>query len=223
MSAAEPTPGQAAYEAFYAGTECGAPVPWAQLTDWDEHWVAAALAAIEADHRQPLSVAVRALRTIAWGSAEGKPIDPSVVADKALMELRRRGMDEEAVADLAIAAAAPAPAAPTYQMACGCNDGDGKKYTPVGAWYCGVHGQTTIVTESAAPQEPQPQAAPAPDTAMADSGEAMREAASRELASAMAESRHYREALAEIASHDNDPITQVRIIARAARRALEGK
>jgi hypothetical protein len=35
------TAGQQAYEGFYAGTECGPPVPWAQLTDWDEHWEAA--------------------------------------------------------------------------------------------------------------------------------------------------------------------------------------
>jgi hypothetical protein len=36
------TAGQQAYEAFYAGTECGLPVPWAVLTDWREYWEAAA-------------------------------------------------------------------------------------------------------------------------------------------------------------------------------------
>lgn len=66
------------------------------------------------------------------------------------------------------------------------------------------------------PPAGQPQAAP-------ELADAMAETASRELAAAMRETRHYREALAEVASHDNDPITQVRIIARAARRALEGK
>lgn len=60
-------------------------------------------------------------------------------------------------------------------------------------------------------------------TAETELAAAMAETASRELAAAMAESRRYRDALAEVASHDNDPITQVRIIARAAKRALEGK
>jgi hypothetical protein len=106
--------GQAAYGAHRAsfwkrhGWDGSGPLPdgqWeAMADDGQADWEAAAQAVIdafeEADHRQPLSVAVRALREIAWGSAPDlKPVDPSVIADKALAELRRLAVDEEAAAE----------------------------------------------------------------------------------------------------------------------------
>lgn len=62
--------------------------------------------------------------------------------------------------------------------------------------------------------------AAAVEHAAPDLAEAMRAAASRELAAAMAESRRYREALEQVARRADDPIAQVRVIAGIARRAL---
>lgn len=47
--------------------------------------------------------------------------------------------------------------------------------------------------------------------------------AAGELAAVLAESRRYRNALGQVARHSDDDIAQVRIVAKIARRALEGK
>lgn len=116
---AEPTPGQAAREAD-AEREQAEWLHWAQANSvdpdcdrgtWTAEWMARAFKGgmqAERDPQQALPVAVAALRTIAWGcTPDGKPIDPSVVADKALAELKRLGYDEERLAD---AAQEPEPA-----------------------------------------------------------------------------------------------------------------
>jgi hypothetical protein len=63
---------------------------------------------------------------------------------------------------------------------------------------------------------------PAPELA-ADLSDAMRETASRELAEAMAESRRFRDALQQVAKHHEHDSAAVRVIAKIAKRALEGK
>lgn len=120
MSAPE-TPGQAAREAD-AEWEQAEWLHWAQANSvdpdcdrgtWTAEWMARAFKGgiqAERDPQQALPMAVAALRTIAWGSTpDGKPIDPSVVADRALAELKRLGYDEERLADAAHGQPAPAP------------------------------------------------------------------------------------------------------------------
>jgi hypothetical protein len=103
------TPGQAAYEAFRSAVPdrvCNVPAgPWDELSPairagFDAIAAQGPHAAEALDERPVIGIAVRALRMIAWGSTPDlKPVDPSVIADKALAELRQLVTDAEVVAE----------------------------------------------------------------------------------------------------------------------------
>jgi hypothetical protein len=76
------TYGEVAYEAFYAGTELGTPVPWEQLTDWDEHWNRAAKAVRETVSRQLAALLAK------W-EAEAADAKPRTEARKAAVRQKR--------------------------------------------------------------------------------------------------------------------------------------
>jgi hypothetical protein len=80
------TPAQRAYEAFYAGTELGAPVPWPSLTDWDKHWKAAAEAVAAPLHRD-LDAARARVRELERQAADA--MDAAALAEHALAERAR--------------------------------------------------------------------------------------------------------------------------------------